>query len=54
MIKYRYSLVKYQFYPRQKRFEKIVFINAVDLIDAGNQIKKQYPDWEVSMLWPVA
>ena len=53
LIKYRYSLVKYQFYPREKRLEKVVFIKARDSIDADDQIKKQYPEWEVSMFWPV-
>jgi hypothetical protein len=50
MKKFRFSIQKYD----GKRYrEKIVFIDAVDMMTAREIFYRENPGWDVSMLWPV-
>ena len=50
MKKFRYSLQKG--FGNQRK-EKVIIISAADSIAAAKKIETDFPDWEVSMFWPI-
>jgi len=49
-MKFRFSIQKFN----GRRFlEKVVIITDVDMVKAREQFYRDYPGWDVSMLWPV-
>jgi hypothetical protein len=54
MRRYRFSLQRMLWQSqRGKHVEKVVVIEATDLVQARQLIYKMYPDWDVSMFWPM-
>lgn len=54
MKKFKFFLVKtVSWTPRYKQAKKNLTIEAEDSVAAYKFIGETYPDWEVSMFWPV-
>ena len=54
MKKFRFSLSRViQYSPRLRISEKVVVIPANDMLQAIEQVNKKYPEWNISMVWPL-
>ncbi len=54
MKKYKFYLVKtYICSPRFCQSEKNVVIEAENTASALDKIKRSFPDWQISMFWPI-
>jgi hypothetical protein len=46
-MKFKFFLIKFL------NKSKTVEIKAIDLLSARHKIEKDFPDWMVSMFWPI-
>ena len=54
MKKFKFFLIKTtNWYPRLKQIKKNFEIKADSLMSACKWVAKHYPNWEISMCWPV-
>ena len=53
-VAFMFYLVKTVSYsPRFKQLKKTVVINAENTAAARKSVEVQYPDWQISMFWPI-
>jgi len=51
---YRYFLVKTEWSGRRPRLlRKTLTVQASNAPEAANKVAHSYPDWQVSMFWPI-
>lgn len=53
-MKFRFYIQKYvKWHPKPKMLKKTLTIEAIDLIEARKIVESKYPNWDISMFWPV-
>lgn len=53
-MKFKFYIIKpVSWTPKYRQLNKTVTLDASDLVEARATIYSMYPNWQVSMFWPV-